>query len=79
MHCREHHRPLDHRAAAGSGLDLVDPPLVIFVSPGEDLKPSDFPTDPMLGRPFIMFEGTPYEHLMIPVKDRDKKTTGAGR
>jgi len=57
---------------------IVDPPLVIFVSP-EDLKPSDFPTDPMLGRPFIMFEGTPYEHLMIPVKDRDKKTTGAGR
>lgn len=50
---------------------IVDSPVVIFVSP-TDLKPVDFPTDPMLGQPFIMFEGTPYEHLMIPVKDRSK-------
>jgi hypothetical protein len=50
---------------------IVDPPLVIFVTP-EDLKPADFLTDPKWGRPFIMFEGTPYEHLMILVRDRAK-------
>lgn len=46
---------------------MVDGPHFMVVTPG-DLDPAVFPVDPMLGMPYIMFEGTPYEHLMIPVE-----------
>jgi hypothetical protein len=32
------------------------------------LDPSVYSTDPNSGAPWIMWGGTPYEHLMIPVK-----------
>jgi len=46
---------------------LKEPPhLMVF--PAGKLDPSLYTTDPKAGRPWIMFAGTPYEHLMIPVK-----------
>lgn len=46
---------------------MIDGPHFMVVSP-TDLDPADFSVDPMLGVPYIMFEGTPYEHLMVPVE-----------
>ena len=48
---------------------LIDPPHVMFVVPW-DLDPALYSTDPMSGGPFIMWEGTPYEHLMVPVVEK---------
>jgi hypothetical protein len=31
-----------------------------------------FPTDPENGGPYVMWKGTPYAHLMVPVGSRDK-------
>ncbi len=31
-----------------------------------------FPTDPYNGGPYIMWKGTPYAHLMVPIGERDK-------
>lgn len=49
---------------------MFDPPHIMVVAP-IDLDPAVFPTEPEGGKPYIMFEGTPYEHLMIPVVDMD--------
>jgi len=35
----------------------------------EDLDQSVFSTNHESGEPFIMFAGTPYEHLMMPVAE----------
>jgi hypothetical protein len=45
----------------------IDPPHVMFIVP-EDLSPNDFSTNVNSGGPYIMFEGTPYEHLMVPAQ-----------
>lgn len=45
----------------------IDPPHVMFLVP-EDLDPANFSTDASSGGPYIMFEGTPYEHLMMPAQ-----------
>lgn len=45
---------------------LIDGPHVMFVVPW-DLDPALYSTDPMSGGPYIMWEGTPYEHIMAPV------------
>ncbi len=45
---------------------MIDPPHVMFVVPW-DLDPALYSTDPMSGGPYIMWEGTPYEHIMAPV------------
>jgi hypothetical protein len=45
------------------------PPHVMFIpGPGQKLDPAIFSTDPHSGGPWIMFPGTPYAHLMVPVK-----------
>jgi hypothetical protein len=33
-----------------------------------DLDPAAYSTDPKSGGPYIMFEGTPYEYLIVPVQ-----------
>ena len=33
-----------------------------------------FPTDPYNGGPYVMWKGTPYAHLMVPVGSRELKT-----
>lgn len=45
----------------------IDPPHIMIVVPGK-LDPSVFSRDPRSGGPWIMWGGTPYEHLMVPVK-----------
>jgi hypothetical protein len=45
---------------------IATPPHVMFVAPG-GLDPAHFSTDHASGEPYIMWEGSPYEHLMMPV------------
>ncbi len=45
---------------------LIDGPHVMIVAPW-DLDPAVYSTDHHSGGPYIMYEGTPYEHLMVPV------------
>jgi hypothetical protein len=40
----------------------------MVVVPGE-LDPTLFTTDHTSGLPYIMWAGTPYEHIMMPVAD----------
>lgn len=42
--------------------------LMIIAPPG---MLDSFPTDPDSGGPYVMWKGTPYEHLMVPVGARD--------
>jgi hypothetical protein len=45
---------------------VVSPPHIMVLY--EDLKQLDaFPTDPKTGGPWVMWKGTPYAHLMVPV------------
>jgi hypothetical protein len=38
-----------------------------------------FPTDPSYGGPWVMWKGTPYVHLMIPISDVEYALEGGGR
>ena len=58
--------PFATKPAAGETW-LNDPPHVM-VFPTSKLDPAVYSTDPKSGKPWIMFPGTPYEHLMVPVK-----------
>jgi hypothetical protein len=40
----------------------------MIISP-DDLDPAVYSTDPHSGGPWIMFGGTPAEHLMVPVTE----------
>lgn len=45
---------------------VVSPPHIMVLVPG-GFDPADFTIDHHAGEPYIMWEGTPYEHLMVPV------------
>ena len=45
---------------------FLSPPHIMLLFPG-GYDPADFTTDQTSGGPYIMWEGTPYEHLMVPV------------
>jgi hypothetical protein len=47
---------------------VTSPPHVMLIMPGK-LDQTVFSTDPDSGKPWIMFAGTPYEHIMMPVAD----------
>lgn len=47
---------------------FVAPPHVMIVSPLE-FEQSRFSTDPASGIPYVVWAGTPYEHLMVLVED----------
>ncbi len=49
---------------------VASPPHVMLLLPG-DLDRTVFSTDPHSGGPFIMWAGTPYEHIMMPVADAE--------
>jgi len=53
-----------------AGQQWVNSPAhVMFIpGPGQILDPTNFSTDPTSGGPWIMFPGTPYAHLMVPMK-----------
>jgi len=46
---------------------LQEQPHVMVLVPGK-LDPKVYSSDPHSGGPWIMWGGTPYEHLMVPVK-----------
>jgi hypothetical protein len=45
---------------------ITTPAHVMVIMPG-DIDQNVFTTDPLSGEPFIMWAGTPYEHIMMPV------------
>ena len=47
---------------------VTSPPHVMLIMP-DKLDQTVFSTDPDSGKPWIMFAGTPYEHIMMPVAD----------
>jgi len=49
---------------------VTTPPHLMLLAPG-GFDPADFTTDHTSGLPYIMWEGTPYEHLMVPVADME--------
>jgi hypothetical protein len=57
--------PMAMEPAAGE--DWITTPSHIMIVAPSDLDPTVFSTDPTSGEPYIMWEGTPFEHLMIPV------------
>lgn len=59
--------PMATAPAAGQDW-LTTPPHVMIVLPGK-LDQSVLTTDPNKGGPWIMWAGTPYEHIMVPVGD----------
>lgn len=61
--------PMALEPAAGEEW-VVSAPHIMVLAPG-GFDPADFTTDHASGLPYIMWEGTPYEHLMIPVADMD--------
>jgi hypothetical protein len=59
--------PFATEPAAGEDW-LVDPPHVMLLLPG-DLDQTGFSTDHDPSEPYIMWAGTPYEHIMVPVAE----------
>ena len=54
---------------------VVSPPHIMVLY--QDLKLLDaFPTDPKSGGPWVMWKGTPYAHLMVPVSPSKAATMG---
>lgn len=51
-----------------AGEDWVTAPAHVMVFPVGKLDPSMYGTDYTSGKSWIMYAGTPYEHLMIPVQ-----------
>ena len=49
---------------------VASPPHVMILVPGE-LDPTLFSNDHSSGGPYVMWAGTPYEHIMMPVADTD--------
>jgi len=47
---------------------LSDPPHIMLLLPGK-LDQTAFSTDHDAGQPYIMWAGTPYEHIMVPVAE----------
>ena len=51
-----------------AGDDWITSPSHTMVFPVGKIDQSIYSTDPKNGGPWIMWAGTPYEHLMVPVK-----------
>lgn len=47
---------------------VAGPHLMVIVPNAEDIE--GIPTDPMNGGPWVMWKGTPYAHIMVPVAAR---------
>jgi len=58
--------PFAKKPAAGEKWLKEAPHIMVF--PTSKLDPNVYSSDPNSGKPWIMWGGTPYEHLMVPVK-----------
>jgi hypothetical protein len=54
---------------------ITDPPHVMLLLPG-DIDQTVFSTDHASGEPYIMWAGTPYEHIMMPVAEGEMGEMG---
>jgi hypothetical protein len=59
--------PLATEPAAGEEW-VSSPPHIMLLLPG-DLDRTAFSTDHHSGEPYVMWAGTPYEHVMVPVAE----------
>lgn len=48
---------------------IVEGPHIMIITPDPALLDS-LPTDPSIGGPYVMWKGTPYVHVMVPVGAR---------
>jgi len=60
--------PFATEPAAGEDWIISGPHVMIIVPDPSSLD--DLPSDPNSGGPYVMFQGTPYAHIMMPVGDR---------
>ena len=51
---------------------IVEGPHLMVLVP-EAAQMEAMPTDPHHGGPYVMWKGTPYAHIMVPVADRPKQ------
>lgn len=66
--------PFAAEPAAGADW-ITTPPHIMILAPG-GFDGADFATEPKQDEPYIMWEGTPYEHLMVPVVPTAKEAMG---
>ena len=57
---------------------VVSPPHIMVLYSDPKLLDA-YPTDPKTGGPWVMWKGTPYAHLMVPVAPKQAATMGAGK
>ncbi|MFA7428827.1 MAG: hypothetical protein WCZ23_01590 [Rhodospirillaceae bacterium] len=55
---------------------VVEGPHVMVIAPDETAF-NHLPTDPNTGGPYVMWKGTPYAHVMMPVGPRDNRNVQA--
>lgn len=48
---------------------IIDGAHLMILAPAALLE--SYPTDPNNGGPYVMWKGTPYQHLMVPIGPRD--------
>ena len=48
---------------------IVEGPHIMIIVPDAALLDS-LPTDPSVGGPYVMWKGTPYVHIMVPIGER---------
>ena len=51
---------------------VVEGPHLMFIVP-DTVQLEGLSTDPNNGGPYVMWKGTPYAHIMVPVADRPKQ------
>ena len=56
--------------APPAGAEWVNTPPHIMVMPVNPKSLDKMSNDPKAGGPFVMFRGTPYAHVMMPVADQ---------
>jgi hypothetical protein len=57
---------------------VVSPPHIMVLYTDPKLLDA-YPTDPKNGGPWVMWKGTPYAHLMVPVAPKQMATMGTGK
>jgi hypothetical protein len=62
------------QAATPDNQWIVEGPHIMLLLPDPALLDT-YPTDPHNGGPYVMWKGTPYAHLMVPVGDRPEPQT----
>jgi len=60
------------RAQTSTNQWIVEGPHMMVIVP-DTAQLEGLPTDPYYGGPYVMWKGTPYAHIMVPVGDRPKQ------